>query len=97
MWPGSPSSRSTTRTAWPSGQFDGAGHLYIAERDNYVIRKVDAKTGVLSTFAGTGTPGFSGDGGPARMARLAGPKGLAWWRDTLSVADTEITSSAKST
>src|SRR6478672_9480013 len=35
-------------------QFDARGHLYIAERDNHVIRKVDAKTGTISTFAGTG-------------------------------------------
>ena len=35
-------------------QFDASGNLYIAERDNHVIRKVDAKTGVISTFAGTG-------------------------------------------
>src|SRR5688500_13714816 len=51
-------------------QFDPAGNLYIAERDNHVIRKVDAKTGVISTFAGTGAPGFSGDGGPAARAQL---------------------------
>src|SRR5437762_195865 len=36
-------------------QFDAAGHLYIAERDNHVVRKVDAKTRVISTIAGTGT------------------------------------------
>ena len=52
-------------------QFDSAGHLYIAERDNHVVRKVDAKTGVISTFAGTGSPGFSGDGGPASSAATA--------------------------
>jgi len=46
-------------------QFDSVGHLYIAERDNHVIRKVDARTGMISTLAGTGSPGFSGDGGPA--------------------------------
>ena len=46
-------------------QFDSARNLYIAERDNHVVRKVDAKTGVISTFAGTGEPGSSGDGGPA--------------------------------
>src|SRR5882724_9876632 len=40
-------------------QFDSAGNLYIAERDNHVIRKVEAKTGVVSTLAGTGVPGFS--------------------------------------
>src|SRR6187551_1486751 len=36
-------------------QFDSAGHLYIAERDNHVIRKVDSTTGAISTFAGTGS------------------------------------------
>ena len=39
-------------------QFDSAGNLYIAERDNHVVRKVDAKTGVISTFAGTGVAGI---------------------------------------
>ena len=36
-------------------RFDSAGHLYIAERDNHVIRKVDSTTGAISTFAGTGS------------------------------------------
>jgi sugar lactone lactonase YvrE len=54
-------------------QFDAAGHLYIAERDNHVIRKVDAKSRTISTFAGTGTAGFSGDGGPASQAQLRSP------------------------
>jgi sugar lactone lactonase YvrE len=54
-------------------QFDPAGHLYIVERDNHVVRKVDARTGVISTFAGTGTPGFAGDGGPASLAVLHSP------------------------
>lgn len=58
-------------------QFDSAGHLYIAERDNHVIRKVDAKTGIISTFAGTGSPGFSGDGGPASSAQLRQPHSIA--------------------
>lgn len=58
-------------------QFDGAGNLYIAERDNHVIRKVDARTGVISTFAGTGAPGFGGDGGPAARARLRAPHSIA--------------------
>ena len=39
-------------------QFDKAGHLYIAERDNHVIRKVDAKSGIISTVAGTGVAGL---------------------------------------
>jgi sugar lactone lactonase YvrE len=58
-------------------QFDAAGHLYIAERDNHVIRKVDAKFGIISTFAGTGRAGFAGDGGPASMAELRQPHSIA--------------------
>ena len=54
-------------------QFDPAGDLYIADRDSHTIRKVDMKTGVISTAAGIGTPGYSGDGGPARQAQLRGP------------------------
>ena len=58
-------------------QFDSVGHLYIAERDNHVVRRVDAVTGVISTFAGTGSPGFSGDGGPASSAQLRQPHSIA--------------------
>lgn len=58
-------------------QFDAAGHLYIAERDNHVIRMVHATTGTISTFAGTGRSGFSGDGGPARVAQLRAPHSIA--------------------
>jgi streptogramin lyase len=58
-------------------QFDAAGNLYIAERDNHVVRKVDARTGVISTVAGTGGPGFSGDGGPATRAQLRQPHSIA--------------------
>ena len=58
-------------------RFDRAGHLYIAERDNHVVRKVDARTGVISTFAGTGRAGFSGDGGPATRAELRQPHSIA--------------------
>ena len=58
-------------------QFDAAGDLYIAERDNHVIRKVEAKSGVISTCAGTGEPGFSGDGGAAARAQLRQPHSIA--------------------
>jgi sugar lactone lactonase YvrE len=58
-------------------QVDAAGNFYVAERDNHVIRKVDAKTGIISTFAGTGVPGFSGDGGPATQAQLRQPHSVA--------------------
>ncbi len=58
-------------------QFDSAGNMYIAERDNHVVRKVAANTGIISTFAGTGMPGFSGDGGPAAQAQLRQPHSIA--------------------
>jgi streptogramin lyase len=58
-------------------QFDSAGNMYIAERDNHVVRKIEAKTGIISTFAGTGMPGFSGDGGPAARAQLRQPHSIA--------------------
>jgi DNA-binding beta-propeller fold protein YncE len=58
-------------------QFDAAGHLYIAERDNHVIRMVHAVTGTISTVAGTGHSGFAGDGGPARLAQLRAPHSIA--------------------
>ena len=57
-------------------RFDSAGNLFIVERDNHVVRRVDARTGVISTVAGTGAPGFSGDGGPAIQAQLRQPHSL---------------------
>ena len=60
----------------PAGMaVDSAGNLYIADTGNHRIRKVSG--GVISTVAGTGTRGFSGDGGPATSAQLSGPGGLA--------------------
>jgi DNA-binding beta-propeller fold protein YncE len=69
--------------------FDSAGNLYLALREGNAIYRVDGKTATLHHVAGTGAQGYSGDDGPARAATFAGPKGLAWWRDTLYVADTE--------
>lgn len=50
--------------------FDSAGNLYIADNSNYKVRRVDAVTKRISTVAGTGTAGYSGDGGSATAARL---------------------------
>jgi sugar lactone lactonase YvrE len=61
--------------------FDARGDLYIAERDNHVIRKVDMKTGVISTVAGTGAAGFAGDGGPGAKAQLRQPHCVIRHRD----------------
>jgi len=55
---------------------DNKGNVYIADRDNHVVRRVDRK-GIITTIAGTGTAGFSGDGGPAIKARLNLPSGMA--------------------
>jgi streptogramin lyase len=69
-------------------RFDAKGDIYIAERDNHVIRKVDMKTGVISTVAGIGKPGFSGDGGPATQAQLRQPHSIFFDRDgTLLICD----------
>ncbi|MBZ5585321.1 MAG: hypothetical protein LAQ30_24590, partial [Acidobacteriia bacterium] len=55
---------------------DLAGNLYIADTGQNRIRKVDT-TGIITTLAGTGTNGFSGDGGPAVGATLGNPRGVA--------------------
>ena len=56
---------------------DLAGNIYIADNLNNVVRKVTAATGVISTVAGNGTPGFMGDGGVATSAELHLPTGIA--------------------
>ena len=53
---------------------DTAGNLFIADTNNNVIRRVDANTGIITTAAGTGSSGFTGDGGPATAATLALPE-----------------------
>src|SRR5439155_445403 len=55
---------------------DGFGNIFIADSNNSRIREVVAATGTIRTVAGNGTSGFSGDGGPATGAQLAGPKGV---------------------
>jgi serine/threonine protein kinase, bacterial len=60
----------------PAGlAFDPEGNLYIADRENHRIRKIDTK-GYISTFAGIGEAGFSGDEGPAVKAKLNLPSGV---------------------
>jgi uncharacterized protein (TIGR03437 family) len=62
----------------PAGiALDSAGNIYIADTGNNVVRKVDASSLVISTVAGNGTPGFSGDGGRGVFAQLSHPKGVA--------------------
>jgi hypothetical protein len=54
---------------------DSAGNLYISDIDNFVVRKVS--NGIITTVAGNGTLGYSGDNGPATSAQVAFPKGIA--------------------
>jgi streptogramin lyase len=68
---------------------DGRGNIYICEREGNAIRKVDA-AGVISTVAGTGAKGYSGDGGPADQATFSGPKAIRCDRDgNVFIVDTE--------
>ncbi len=61
----------------PAGlTFDKKGNLYIADRNNHRVRKVDTR-GSITTVAGNGTAGFSGDGGKATEAMLNLPSGIA--------------------
>jgi sugar lactone lactonase YvrE len=57
--------------------FDTRGNLYFSDTFNHRIRRVDGRSGVITTVAGDGTKGFSGDGGPATRARLNEPYGVA--------------------
>jgi large repetitive protein len=56
---------------------DAAGNLYLSDSSNNRIRRVDGKTGLITTVGGNGTPGFSGDGGPATQAEVSVPAGIA--------------------
>ena len=55
---------------------DSTGNVWVAETGGNRVRRIDRQTGVITTVAGTGTAGFSGDGGPAVAAQLAAPTGL---------------------
>jgi DNA-binding beta-propeller fold protein YncE len=68
---------------------DRSGNIYIADRLNGRVRRVDGASGVITTLAGDGSGKYSGDGGPADRAGLAEPNGLALDREhrRLFVAD----------
>lgn len=57
-------------------RFDQAGNLFFVERMNHLVRRVDAKTGLISTYAGTGHSGYGGDGELARAASLNQPHSI---------------------
>jgi DNA-binding beta-propeller fold protein YncE len=69
-------------------RFDSAGNMLFVEMQNHVIRRVDAKTGKISTVAGTGMPGYGGDGGPAKKAQFKQPHSIALdKKDNIYIAD----------
>src|SRR5206468_2385446 len=69
---------------------DRTGDLFIVDRLNAAVRRVDARTGVIAAYAGTGARGYAGDGGPARAAVFDRPKWIHVGADGhLYVADTE--------
>lgn len=68
---------------------DSHDNLYVADSFNHRIRRIDATTGIITTVAGTGTGGLSGDGGPATEAALLWPRGVSVAPDgRLYIADT---------
>lgn len=62
-------------------RFDAAGNVFIADMVNNAIRRIDAKTGIITTFAGNGQKGYSGDGGPADKAALSSPHSIQFGPD----------------
>ncbi len=55
---------------------DKSGNIYLEDGSNFRIRKIDAVTGIVTTIAGTGVKGYSGDGGPATSATLSMGRGI---------------------
>ena len=80
---------TSARLNWPQHiDLDPFGNLFIAEINNNRVRRVAASTGIITTVAGNGLPGFSGDGGAATTASLNGPHGVCFDLDgNLFVAD----------
>jgi len=69
-------------------RFDSHGNMLILEMQNHLIRRVDAKTRIISTIAGDGVAGDRGDGGPAKEARFQNPHSLALdEKDNIYVSD----------
>ena len=73
---GGPAERALLNGPFDVG-FDPAGNLYFSDTFNHRIRRVDARSGDITTCAGSGEAGYSGDGGPATQARFNEPYGIA--------------------
>ena len=88
---GEGTSAQTARFTQPDAVIvDRDGNLIIADPFNHRIRRLDLRAGIITTIAGNGEPGFSGDGGLATAAQLNGPFGITLDRNgVLYIADTE--------
>ena len=70
-------SAASAQLSYPRGiALDASGNIFIADSYNSRVRKV-ASSGIITTFAGNGIPGYSGDGGPATSAQRGSPAALA--------------------
>ena len=74
---GGPATAAELGTPWSVGVDKSGSNVFIADGENNMVRKVVTATGIISAFAGTGTPGYSGDGGAANAAELNDPWGIA--------------------
>jgi trimeric autotransporter adhesin len=69
---------TSARLYFPSGvTVDASGNIYIADSGNDRVRMVTKSTGIITTLAGNGTAGYSGDGGQAKLSLLNNPSGVA--------------------
>jgi DNA-binding beta-propeller fold protein YncE len=69
---------------------DPDGNLYLVLREGNAVYRIDPRAAKIYHVAGTGATGYDGEGGPAKLARLSGPKGIAWAPGgSLYLADTE--------
>ena len=68
---------------------DRSGNVYVADRHNHCVRRIDGALAIVTTFAGNGSPGYSGDGGPAARAGMVEPNGLGFdpAQERLFIAD----------
>jgi sugar lactone lactonase YvrE len=86
---GAPTAAQFQNPEWV--EYDRLGNLVVADRGNHRVRKIDARTNVVTTIAGTGENASNGDGGPATAASMTNPFGVTHDRDGhLYIFDTEV-------
>jgi len=89
---GNPENIAATAAALPNVTgiaLDASGNLYIADAVTHRIRRVTAATGIISTFAGTGVKGYSGDGAAPTAAQLAFPTRIAFGGGSTFISDSD--------